>query len=91
MDFPAPDLDDLADRNRLVAPEIEHSFQDEIGVQAGGSKGGGIAGLEGQREQNARVKRAVVVGVARQDEPMRQSFGINRRANRPCASSPPVP
>ena len=48
MDLASPDLDDLTDGDRLVAPDVENSFQDEIGIQPGGSKGGRIAGLERQ-------------------------------------------
>ena len=78
MDLSAPDLHDLADGNRLITPDVEHSLEDEVRVDSGGSKGGRIAGLEGKREQDSGVERAVVVGIARQHEPVGQGFGINR-------------
>ena len=78
MDLPSPDLDHTADRNRLVAPEIQDPLQDQVGVQSRGPKRGCIAGLERQREQHPRVKRPVMVGITRQDKVMRQRFGIIR-------------
>ena len=48
MDFAASDLHDLADRDRLIATDVEDSLEDEIGVQSGGSKGGGIGRFEGE-------------------------------------------
>jgi hypothetical protein len=78
VDLATSDLDDLTDGNRLVTPDIQDSFQDEVGVQSGGSKGRCIASLERQGEEDSGVERPVVVGIARQDEPMGQGFGINR-------------
>ena len=76
--------------NRLITPDIEHSLQDEVRVQSGGSKGGCVACLECEREQDSGVERAVVVGIARQNEPVSQGFGINRVQIGHVASSPPV-
>ena len=85
MDLAASDLHDLADRNGLITPDVEHSFQDQVCIQSGGSKGRGVACLEGQREQDSGVERAVVVRIARQNQPVGQGFGINRVQNRPCS------
>ncbi len=78
MNFAASDLDDLADGHRFVAAEIQNSFQNEVGIQAGGSECGRVAGFEGQRQKDASVERAVVVGITRQNEAMGQCFGIVR-------------
>ncbi len=76
MDFSAADLHHAADGDRFVAPQIQDSFQNEVRVQARPSKRRRIGGLEGQRDQDARVKCAVVIGVARQDEMMGQRLTI---------------
>ncbi len=77
MDFSSPNLDHAADWNRLVTAQIQHSFQDEVGIQAGGPKGGCITGLKRQGEQDAGVKGPVMIAVAGQDEAMCQCFGIS--------------
>ena len=64
VDFSSPDLDHATNRNRLVAPKIEDSFQNQVGVQAGRSKSRRVASLQGQRNQNPGVERAVVIGIA---------------------------
>jgi hypothetical protein len=47
MDLSAPDLHNVADRNGFIAAQIEDTFQDEVGVQSGGTEGCRVAGLEG--------------------------------------------
>ena len=76
VDLPASDLHDLPDRNRLVAPDVENPFQDEVCVQAGGTESGRVTGFECQREQGTRVEGSVVVGIAGQDEAMGQGLCI---------------
>lgn len=78
MNFAAPDLDDLADGDWFIAANIEHSFEDEVRIHAGGSKGGGVACFEGEREQSAGVERAVVVRITRQNKSVGKGFGVNR-------------
>ena len=67
VDLPAADLDDLADRDRLVATEVEDPLQDEVGVEPGGAESGRVTGFEGQRQQGTRIEGPVVVGITRQD------------------------
>lgn len=76
VNLAASDLDDLADGNRLIAADIEHSLEDEVCGCARGSKRGGVACLEGQREQSTGVERAIVVCIARQNKPVRKGFGV---------------
>ena len=68
--LPAPDLHNLADRNGFVAAEVKDSFQDEVGVQPGGTEGRRVAGLEGKGEQGTRIECPMVIGIARQDKAM---------------------
>ncbi len=74
MDLPASNLHNLADRNRFIAAQVEDSFEDEIGVQPGGTEGRRVAGLQGKSEEGSRVECPVVIGIARQDQAMSQSF-----------------
>ena len=74
MDLPAPDLDDLADRDRLIATEVEDALEHEIGVQPGGVEGGGVTGLEGQGKQRTGIQGPVVVGITRKHEAMGKCF-----------------
>ena len=76
VDLPAPDLHNLADRNRFVAAKVEDSFQDEVGVQAGGTEGRRVAGLEGEGEQGTRIECPMVIGITRQDKVMSQGFKV---------------
>jgi hypothetical protein len=76
VDFPSPDLDHTADGHRFVAPQIQDPFKDEVCIQPRRAKRGCIAGLKGQRDQDARVKRAVVISVARQNEVVGERFTI---------------
>ncbi len=76
MNLPAPDLDDAADRHRLVTAQIEHSLQYQVGIQARGTKGSRVTGLECQRDKDARVKRAMMIGISRQDKMVGQDLGI---------------
>ena len=78
VDLAAPDLDHPADPDRLVAAQVEDPLQDQVGVQARGAIGRGIGRLERHREQDARVERAVMIGIARQDEAMGQDFVAGR-------------
>ncbi len=78
VDLTASDLDDAADGHGDVAAQVEDSFQDEIGIKAGGVVSRGISGLQGQREQGAGVERPVMVGVAGQDESVRERLGVVR-------------
>ncbi len=74
--LPAPDLHNLADRNGFVAAEVKDSFQDEVGVQPGGTEGRRVAGLEGKGEQGTRIECPMVIGIARQDKAMSQGFEV---------------
>ncbi len=74
--LPAPDLDNLADRNGFVAAEVKDSFQDEVGVQPGGTEGRRVAGLEGKGEQGTRIECPMVIGITRQDKAMSQGFEV---------------
>ena len=38
MDFAAPDLHNLADRDWFIAADIEYSFEDEVGVMPAARK-----------------------------------------------------
>jgi hypothetical protein len=78
VDLASSDLDHATDRYGLVTPEIQDSFQDQVGVQARGSERRRIAGLERQRKENSGVKRSVVIGVPWQDEAMGEGLGIIR-------------
>jgi len=74
--LPAPDLHNLADRNRFVAAKIKNSFQDEVGVQPGGTEGRRVAGLKGEGEQGTRIECPMVIGITRQDKAMSQGFEV---------------
>ena len=76
MYLPAPDLHNLADRDGFVAAEVKNSFQDEVGVQPGGTEGRRVAGLEGKGEQGTRIECSMVIGIARQDKAMSQGFEV---------------
>lgn len=64
----AADLDHAADRDRLVAAQVEDALEDEVRVEARGPEGGRISRLQGEGQQDAGIERPVVVGVAGQDE-----------------------
>ena len=74
--LPAPNLHNLADRNGFVTAEVKDSFQDEVGVQPGGTEGRRVAGLEGKGEQGTRIECPMVIGIARQDKAMSQGFEV---------------
>jgi hypothetical protein len=46
--FSPADLDHAPDPDGFVTPQIQHAFQDEVGVQSRGPERGGIGSLEGQ-------------------------------------------
>jgi hypothetical protein len=76
MDLPAPDLHDLANRDRLVTSEIENPFENQIGIEPSSTEGGCVACLECKRQQGSGVKCAMVIGIARQDKAMGQGFDV---------------
>lgn len=78
MDFAAFDLNDLADAYRLVTTDVEHPFQDEVGIEAGGPKSRRVGRLKRQGKQHSGVERSMVVRIAWQNQPMGQGFRINR-------------
>lgn len=74
VDFGALDGDDLADGDGLEATEVEDAFEDEIGGGACGAVGGCVASFEGEGEEGAGVERAMMIGVAGEDEAVCQGF-----------------
>ena len=74
MYLPAPDLHHVADRNRFVAAEVEHAFEDKIGIQSRGTKGRSVTGLKGKREQCPRIESSMVISITWQDQAMSQGF-----------------
>jgi hypothetical protein len=76
MNLSASNLNNLADRNRLIASDVENPFQDEVCVQASGTESGRVTGFKRQRQQGTRIKGSVVVGIARQDQAMAQGLCI---------------
>ena len=78
MDLAAPDLDHAADRDRLITAEVQDALQDQVGVEARGTEGRRITGFEGQGQEDARIERPMMVGVAREHEAMGQRFAFIR-------------
>jgi hypothetical protein len=76
VNLPASDLNDLPDRHRLIAPDVENPFQDEVCVQSGSAERGRVSSFKRQRQQGTRIEGSVVVGIARQDQAMAQGFCI---------------
>ncbi len=72
----ASDLHNVADGNRFVAAQVEDTFEDEVGVQPGGTEGRCVAGLESKGEQGTRIESPVVIGITRQDKAMSQGFEV---------------
>ena len=48
LDFATANLDHSSDRDRLIAADIQNSFENQVGIQAGGAKRRRVTRLEGQ-------------------------------------------
>ena len=86
MNFSTANLDDMTDRHRLVAAEIDHALEDQVGVRTGRAIGRRVARFKRQRHEHTRVQGSVVVRVARNDQAMRQGFDVRRRRHADLAS-----
>jgi hypothetical protein len=76
VNLPSSDLHDLPDRHRLIAPDVENPFQDEVCVQSGSAERGRVSSFKRQCQQGTRVEGSVVVGIAWQDQAMAQGLCI---------------
>ncbi len=76
-DLGTSDLDHAAGPHRLIAAQVQDPLEHQVRRVPGGSIGGGIAGLQGQGHQDPGVEGPVMVGIPRQDQPVREGLEVH--------------
>ena len=74
----AANLNQLADLHRAVAFEVQHAPQQDVGTIAHRARRRGKGRFERNAHERTGIKRAVVVGIYRQNQTMCEREGSGR-------------